>query len=786
MSLIFATAWSGGQFSVADALNTPANCAIVAAPAWMSGDTALRINPATNNTGYVAFRNLSSTGGMDAGAEFGAATMRVSFRFSYHTKPAANYESILAVNTSAALKLRICITSDGKLAIYDKDAALVATGTTVLAADTEYRIDLLSNNGTDADYALRINSAAELSGTCNQLANNCDRVHVGKGNINNNTVDFYYGPIYIYSDADWIDSFDVRKLDVTGAGNYTSWTGTYADVQTNDGDTSYISDATSGHASTFTLESAASASITGAVIAVRALAVAKDEGDTTQFQVRLRYGVTDSDTSVRNLVTSYYSVSSAWKTVNIQSTDPWALADIDVIEAGVRSNASFSMLCTLVTAEVAFSPLTVTIAASTVAVSSASGGEPLNEVLLFDGVAVTHNRNISGSLTIADPTKADISSELPSGWTDAGGGIYTFTTRTAAQLQTDLQTLSIEGLVNGSTSAVLALVGVTGGDTTSGTVTINIVSPDLTVVYPSGDSYDFGDVELNTPDSEQFVISNTGSADLVIGTVSISGTGFSIDAGDDPSDDTIASGSSGTVTVDAEFTTGGAKTGQLSIPSNDADSPYVIDLTANVPMTIAAPSDLAATTSGTTATLTWTDNADDETAQHIEANPNGTGYDTEIMDPTIDPDVETYTTGSLDPAIYVFRAWCENEGGSSDYSDDSNGVAVVNLSVAGSVADGFTLSFVGTGYTDAEYEIQVSANGSDWIVAETGQTDGAQGVADSFVVTSEMPDPPLEAGTLYYFRLRYYAGLTTLGYSGTVSSTILIWTKISTSIGLGL
>ena len=93
--------------------------------------------------------------------------------------------------------------------------------------------------------------------------------------------------------------------------------------------------------------------------------------------------------------------------------------------------------------------------------------------------------------------------------------------------------------------------------------------------------HDFGDLEVDSSLSKTFTISNTGTADLVIGALSITGTNaseFDIH-NDNCSGQTIAP--SATCTVDVVFspTSEGAKNANLSIPSNDPDTP-----TLNVPL----------------------------------------------------------------------------------------------------------------------------------------------------------------------------------------------------------
>jgi VWFA-related protein len=82
--------------------------------------------------------------------------------------------------------------------------------------------------------------------------------------------------------------------------------------------------------------------------------------------------------------------------------------------------------------------------------------------------------------------------------------------------------------------------------------------------------YDFGGVILNNAGNKTFVITNTGTAPLIFGTISSSGAPFSISS-DTCSGNTVAA--KGTCSLTAQFlpTTQGSFSGTLSIPSNDPD-----------------------------------------------------------------------------------------------------------------------------------------------------------------------------------------------------------------------
>lgn len=115
----------------------------------------------------------------------------------------------------------------------------------------------------------------------------------------------------------------------------------------------------------------------------------------------------------------------------------------------------------------------------------------------------------------------------------------------------------------------------------SATDNITPPAPTLAVTGTADNgTYAYGNVATNEATSHQFTITNTGDGSDTLGTLTISGDGWSIDAADNPSGDALAASGTTTVTVIGNFTTAGEKSGILTIPSNDANSPYVINLTA--------------------------------------------------------------------------------------------------------------------------------------------------------------------------------------------------------------
>lgn len=95
---------------------------------------------------------------------------------------------------------------------------------------------------------------------------------------------------------------------------------------------------------------------------------------------------------------------------------------------------------------------------------------------------------------------------------------------------------------------------------------------------------------------------------------------------------------------------------------------------ATFPVAPNAPSALAvgSTTSSTQLTLTWTDNADNETGFKLERSPDGTAGWTQIAAPAAN--AITYTDTAIAPgATYFYRIRCTNTGGDSAYTASASG-----------------------------------------------------------------------------------------------------------------
>jgi hypothetical protein len=320
-----------------------------------TGGYALQVNPTTSGTGYARLTQHSGTGSF---SNFNHASLWVRFYVRIGTLPASDSEEFFCFTNSITYKLSGRVHSDGSVSLWDTAGSqLAATAAGKVTTGQWYRIEVLCGTGATANYELKIDGTSVLSGTGDLFTSNSQYVRLGKfTNRNSQTVDFYYDDVRI-DDAGFPGAGQVEMMLPDGAGNYTAFTGTYADVDDvpHDSDTSYLTSSTSGDAETVTLESAATAGVSGTINSVKAVAIVRDEGGASAIQLRLRSGSTDSDTTNNDPGSSYTA------RCNVFDTDPadssaWTTAKLDALEVGVENNANVAIRCTASYVMVDFTP----------------------------------------------------------------------------------------------------------------------------------------------------------------------------------------------------------------------------------------------------------------------------------------------------------------------------------------------------------------------------------------------------------------------------------------------
>lgn len=337
-------------------------------------------NSVVRSVGRQAFRctcTTTQTGGTANGL-FSSATLHTTlgmgdcfctFYFRVVSLPGANSEPIFQfLSGTTTLKLELRITSGGLLAVYDKDVALVATGATALSTNTWYRICVRGGNGTTAAYAVYVAAetadfgAAELSGTCNQLANNVDRCRVGRSaNRNSQAVDFIYQDMVIDSANPW-NNYNICIGIPTGNGSNTAFTGDFNDViqYPNDGDTTFVSTTSSGVVETFAMTDRADmgANTSDTIHCFGSVCIAKGVALNENFSVTVVSGGTTSHSTNGNVGSTTYEARGYFHTVDPNTSAAWTWSAVDAAECGGRSGSTNEIRVSSVQSWILFTPVT--------------------------------------------------------------------------------------------------------------------------------------------------------------------------------------------------------------------------------------------------------------------------------------------------------------------------------------------------------------------------------------------------------------------------------------------
>ena len=140
------------------------------------------------------------------------------------------------------------------------------------------------------------------------------------------------------------------RLGPDGAGNSTSWTGAYTDVDeiAQDNDTTHLATSSAGAKEDVTLESTAPGSVVGAVKAVVTLAVVRDEGGASSIETYVRIAGTDYEQNENvdpGAATAYLGIGKLLATSPATSS-AWTASELDGTNVGVLNNNAVAVRCT--------------------------------------------------------------------------------------------------------------------------------------------------------------------------------------------------------------------------------------------------------------------------------------------------------------------------------------------------------------------------------------------------------------------------------------------------------
>lgn len=326
-----------------------------------TGAYSLLIDPTTTNAGFWEFRTIGANGTQNLNMNDANTYTTVYFR--YATKPASGDEEIMRTETATGVfKGSLRLDSAGNLSQFQADDTSVATGSTVLAQDTWYRLDWRMGTGAGtAAYELLIDGVSEFSGTMTSATNNAV-LKLGKSvDKNNNTVQFYYDDLWI-DNAAFIGSHAVLGLIPTANGSTMAWTsGTgSSDYQEVDevptSGTDYVmSTGNAGDVALFDMQDSATVGITGTIYGVFAFTRNREDTSVTSAtNIRIRSGSTNSDNGTSlNGTTTFISL------YRFLATDPdtsaaWTTSGVDGVEAGLIENNAVAVRLASVRVQVSF------------------------------------------------------------------------------------------------------------------------------------------------------------------------------------------------------------------------------------------------------------------------------------------------------------------------------------------------------------------------------------------------------------------------------------------------
>lgn len=319
-----------------------------------TGTYSLRTNPSAS-TSTAAFKTFAATGLIGTNLGRTAETFYTVY-IRITTLPGSSTIGIMGVQASAGTSVvRVDMTTGGALTLVGTStSATVAT----LSTGTWYRLDLrVTSNGTSG---LKIDGGSETTIT----ANNVTQDQLVLGVMTSETADIHWDDMVIGTTSPG-GAVEIKRIGPTAIGSQTSgWTGgtatggdyVHVDEVSQDGDTTYWGASGSTTARrTVALENCATVSITGTVHAVLGLAVVRDEGGSSGMGVTMRNGSTNSDKTSLDPGSAYTALC------HLRTTDPngggaWTTSGVDSLEVGVYANDITAVRCTMLAAEVAYTP----------------------------------------------------------------------------------------------------------------------------------------------------------------------------------------------------------------------------------------------------------------------------------------------------------------------------------------------------------------------------------------------------------------------------------------------
>lgn len=260
------------------------------------------------------------------------------------------------------------------------------------------------------------------------------------------------------------------------------------------------------------------------------------------------------------------------------------------------------------TLTVTFAPTSAGSATGSITLTSDASNSPLSVSVSGTGVAAVGQLSANPTSLSFGNVAAGSNSAKQIVLTNTGSGAVHISAVSASGTGFSVSGISVPATLNPSQTATLTITfAPTAGGSVTGSVTVTSdatgsplsislsgtgTQPGLSV---SPSTFNFGSIVDGQTASQNFSITNTGSASLTVAQISSSGASYSVSGLSTPA--TIAAGQSATFTVTFAPTTAGSLPGSVTITSNAPSSPTTVSLSGTgVAATVtvsATPSSLA-------------------------------------------------------------------------------------------------------------------------------------------------------------------------------------------------
>lgn len=323
---------------------------VVASP-FSGGGYAYRVNPTTTGTGSFLFSQFGTDGYVyDVGMNSTQAYYEFRFRCAQKSS-AVTGEQIFDCRVLGASKASVRLLSSGLLAVYDSTNTLVATGSTVIADNTDYHIGFSCGTGASAAYELRVNGVTELTGTLNSGTTRHYGIRIGKQtDLNGTTVDYYYDDV-ICSDTGFSNGiYRVGSMLPDSTVSIGSWTGgpnpdDYTQIDDYSDSTTYLKASAAGSFYMGMQDRSAAGMINGTVVALKPYAVVRADSASGSGSVDLLVTTTAGGAYDGTSPSKTYTTTETllqWCLAKIPGTasTAWTSSEVDGVQQGLYASAT--------------------------------------------------------------------------------------------------------------------------------------------------------------------------------------------------------------------------------------------------------------------------------------------------------------------------------------------------------------------------------------------------------------------------------------------------------------